>query len=556
MFADPELEKSVADKIEEAKLNGSAKLDGNGNNIELTKKGEDVIMDDKTNNETTVAKDKGNGEVELQGVPNTAHSATQKDVEVPLPEHSSTGKATTGTQKDMKVTIEEAIEDRDKAGMERSFSVVFDGFSSQEEANEFYSDIVGLQEENDALYSELEDLEESSLTFSDDELEGIADTMNQVKEFSERIMSSPEGIELAHQVINAAESMKSYSVLAEEAGHDLSDVYEAAVAYSEYADECLTQIYSNMDIQEYFSELDEDEMNAYFSGLDEVQSSVLADALENGVSMTFSELEDEVNAVYSELELETPILECFSSEEELDAYFSNLEPNEYNLVFSLLNEDETLTFSELNEALYELNQPLDEMFSEMDEEELATFSEAYGEEFTNMAFSMADDDEYVYTFSDFVDAMEETLEFSDEDAETLANNSTEIVKAADDMKATQDPELAKKVKLLAEDTKELTKEASDQGHDVEVVEKAMSEIITEADQVLVNNGIIPDSVYSEDVQVFSEYDEVEDAVYSDEDVLEEQYQYSDEEADDTRIFADTTVPTKNSTFSSCLTAKF
>jgi cell division septation protein DedD len=524
--------------------------------LALTENGGDVMIEDKKNGEVTKAVDKGNGETSLEGVPNQVKSDTQDNVLVPKPEHHNPNNfmKPDSTSPDVKVSIEEAVEDPNKAGMDRSYSVVFSGFESQEAANEFYSELVEMEDDLNAAYSDLDEMEEGNITFSETELEGVAEQMNEMREFSERIMSSQEGIDLAMNVIEGAEQVKAYSVLAAQAGHDLSEVHEAACAYSEYADNCLTKIYSEMDINEYFSQLDEEETNAYFSGLGEVEARVLANALEAGEPMTFSELEEEINAVYSELELETPMLECFSDNEEMNMWFSQLSEVEANAVYSALEENENLTFSEVNEILAQVNQPLDEMFSEMDEEELASFSEHYGEELSNMAFSMAADEEEVYTFSDFIEAVDEVTTFSDADTEVIAHNATQLDKAAADMEATGDPELAKKVKLLAESTKECSDAAMEQGHDTSIVSEACAVYSEMADKVLVANNIVPNSVYSDDVELFedsveySEDDELENAQYSE---LEENVNYSEEEP---RVFSMSTAETK--VYSNpCLTSK-
>lgn len=561
IFSDPELQKTVSDKIEEAKANGSAELKQGGEDLEMTANNGDVTIEDKKNKEVTIAKDKGNGETELEGTPNNSYADTQSNVLVPKPEHKNPSNLKTpdSTSPDVKVSIEEAIEDPEKAGMDRSYSVVFSGFESQEDANEFYSELVEMEDDLNQAYSELDEMEETTLSFSEAELEGVAENLNQMREFSERIMGSVDGIELANQVINTAEQVKAYSVLAEEAGHDMTEAYESAVAFSEYADDCLTQIYSDMDINDYFSQLDEEETNAYFSGLGEVEASVLANALEAGEPMTFSELDEEINAVYSELELETPLMECFSDEDEANEFFSQLSEVEYNALYSALEEDENLTFSEANEILAEVNQPLDEMFSEMDEDEIAVFSECYGEELANIAFSMAADEEEVYTFSDFMEVVEDSCTFSDADTAVIAHNATEIDNAAQDMTENADPELAKKVKLLADSTKEYADAALEQGHDTSVVIEACQHYSDLADQVLVANGIVPNSVYSEDVELFdqtAEYSEDDvvddDAIYSEDSTeLPENRQFSEIE---NRVFSESTSAAPAST-NSCLTSK-
>lgn len=490
-----EFKASVSDKIAEAKEKGSAELKDGENHLNFTEKDGDVVIEDKLNDcEKTKAIDEGD-QIKLEGVPETkAQSETQPDVVVPKVE--GTDKPVEGedsTLPDVKVTIEEAIVDKDKAGKDKHYSIVISGFGSQEEAQAAYSELF----EN-----------ENTLTFSDAELENVAFSATEAQETYERMVGTND-VQLAFSLLEQSEELKAYSMIAATRGLDMQDVYDAACTYSEEADELLTQVFSNMDINEFFSNLSEDEIVAYFSNLDEVEAEVLYSALNDAdETYTFSEVDDICNEVYSELELAQPIDEMFSdmTEDEVIAFFSELTDQEANVIFSALDSDETVSFSEVNEALAELNMPLTEMFSDMTEEEVKEYSETVGEDIANIAFSMAADESENYTFSDLLDVVDQVYTFSEADAEQVNSNLENIKKACDDMEKNNDPELAKKVKVLADATAEDIKKAEDAGYDAEKAKEMCQQFSEAAAKVLDANGVKPEEVNAEEVMKSIEAD--------------------------------------------------
>lgn len=469
----------IAGKIDEARQFGMAELDNGVDNLSFAEVNGDVAIEDKKNgNEVTLAKTTGEGDTKLvAAAPST--TATEKDVISPRikgedGEHLPEGES----QDDVKVSIEPAITDPEKAGMKRSFSLVFSGFDSPDQANEFYSML-----DND------ENESEENLTFSDDELQNVAFAATQANNDCERLMGTQD-LNLAYSLIDDAEQLKAYSVLAESYGHDLSDVYEAAQSYSDYAQEVINNVFSDTDVNDYFSNLDEDEANEFFSNLDDVTADVLYSALNDPEeNYTFSDVDEIADQVYSELPLEESVNETFSdaSEDEINELFSELTPSEMNVVESILDENPNATFSDLNEGLAEINTPLNEMFSDEDEAN-EFFSDASDEE-VELFSEMANDSDTVYTYSDYLDALDQYDQaYSDEKLETLANNATELDKAANDLKETKDPELAKKVKLLADETVKDAEEASDEGHDTDDVKKMCSAYSELAEDVIAYSG--------------------------------------------------------------------
>lgn len=543
-----EFKDKVSEKIEEAKANGSSEIKDDKDHLSFTESNGDVVIEDKNHgNEVTVAKEK-DGEYNLEGVPATkTQSATEPNAVSEIPEgETKPALAPNSTEDSVKVRIEEAVTDKDKAGLGKHFSLILDGFTSQDEAQQFFSDL---------------HLEEDVISFSESELQSVADNANEVKKLAERVEGTKDP-ELAHELKDKAENLKAYSILAQNAGYDMTDMIDAMSAYSDYADEALTEIYSDMDVNEYFSNMTEDQIDEYFSNLDEVSQNVLFSALDDEENYTFSEVQDAIDECYSEIELDTPINEYFSdasedevndffsdldeveqdvlfsmleeddnvtfsdfneemnaiyteaevmntpvnelfselSDDEINSYFSELNDQEMNVVYSVFDSNEDATFSDINEALELAFTPMTEVFSDMDEDDLKLYSEQVGEEVANVAFSMAMDEDENYTYSDFMDLVEYMSTYSEEDVDQLKKNADEIGKAEKDMKATDDAELAKKVKVLADATAEEAQKAEEAGVEgAKEVKECCQSYSESADAVLEKKGIDPKSVKAEDV---------------------------------------------------------
>lgn len=468
---------SVSEKIEEAKTNGQAELKTGDAHYSFACVDDRVLIEDKFNeNEVTLAYSTADGDTKLEGVP----AATAPDVQVPGNQDGKKGiLPDDSTVNDVNVTIEKTagIVDKDTAGVGKNFSLCIHGFETEEEAQQFFSDLCDDSE---------------NITFSDDELEQVAFSATEMVQLGERLNGTMD-LELAFSLKDSAESLHAYSVLAANSGVECDDLIEASQAYSEMADEAITEIYSEMPVNEFFSELDQEETTEYFSNLDEVESQVLLSALQSDENYTFSDVQEAVDQLYSDLyiedQLSQSVNEVFSemNEEELDAFFSQFSESESNTIFSVLEENEDATFSDLNDALEPLNESLDVMFSEMSEDEVDEFCNMYSDEEVDTLFSMVSDEEINYTFSDFLDYVIDNRSFSDEDLETLSSNMNEIMRAFSDMESMEDgdqkTELSKQVKVLADKTLDDCEKAEAAGHNVDDVKDKCAEVSEKAAEV-------------------------------------------------------------------------
>ena len=474
----------VANAIETALQFGDAVYSDFGEQLVFANTGDAVIIEDQLNfGEITEAFKDSNGDTHLSS--GSSESATQPNVTVPRVSGAN-GKLLKNTQPDVEDNVSNAITDSDLAGDGKNFSLTIDGFESPEEAQQFYSDIFDLEEEN-AIYSEiLDELEENSLTFSDDEVAGLSDMATKLYHDVERLQGNGD-INLAFSILEDADTVRSYSVLAANEGHVTDDVIESCNAFSEYAVEAINEAVANSSVTETFSEMDEDSVNAYFSALDDVEASVVMDVIESGdYNTTFSDVEDIVDHVYSELELETPINVMYSENPEyVDALFSNMTDQEYTQIMSALEEDPNLSFSDANGILEDLYTPMNVLYSDMDEYDL----QAAADNMTTAEFRLfsdcvtADDVEDTLTFSEYLDAVEELRDFSDNDALTLADNATELFSAYDVMMETGDVDLAEELHHYSMATLEDAERAFSAGHEVEDVIEACLQFADAAEEV-------------------------------------------------------------------------
>jgi len=531
--ADPKLADQVADKIEEAKKNGSATLDDGTNKLNFAEVNGDVVIEDKTNGEVTVAKDGEGGTSHLEAL-TKSQSATEPDVIVPqpagetkpvLPEDS--------TLPNVIVDIEPAITDNEKAGVDQHFSLTFKGFESEEDAQRFYS----------------ENFEET-LTFSEEEVENMTYSANELNGLYERMLGT-EDASLAFSVIEQADQLRAYSVLAEGYGHDMSDVIEMCNVYSDEAEDMLYSLVADTDVNEYFSELDENEINAYFSDLDPYTAEVLYSALESGEPMTFSEVEEAAEELKEEAALGEEMGEAIKdmSDEEMDAVFSELTDQELDVMYSILEENPNATFSDINEAFETLYTPLTEMFSDLTDEEFAEATASYSDEEMQILDAMFSDEDENYTYSDFLELTESQNTFSEDDVETLAQNATELTAAADDLAQCGDPHLAAKVMVVADKVADQAYSAIEAGHDAQCIIEACQQFSDEAAAVLEENGIDPASVDENNTNIYGELEELDangDGVLTPAELAEatqaecDGATYSDNnDGDGTRFFADT-----------------
>jgi len=469
---------SINDCIQEALVNGQAVYSDEGEQLYFASVDGNVIVEDKKNgNEVTVATPESDGSTTLTPAVPTK-SATQPNAVVPRVTGKD-GEKLAGTAPDVSISIKPAITDKDKAGVEKNFSVSFDGFQSEEEAREFSESLEDMAMENE-MYSELE---ESSLTFSDEEVENAAYSANELQMNVERLAGT-DNLELAYDIMDQANQLRSYSTLAGSVGHDMDDVIEMCNTYSEFADERASEIIANMSVNEYFSNFDEDDLNAYFSGLDEVEAEVLYSALEEGDdTITFSDVQDAIDATYEEAQLNTPMQAVFSEmeEDEVNEIFSDLTEVEYDVLSGALDENPNLTFSEANEILSEVNMPLNEMFSDYSEEDFNEMFSEMSDDEVEVFCDMLDDENA--TYSDYIETVDEMMSFSDDDCEILANNANQIYSAYEDLVNSPDYELAEQVEYYSEKTLEDCAKAEANGHDVTDVTKLCMESSSAAKEI-------------------------------------------------------------------------
>lgn len=470
----------------------SCEIDGAQYNFADCGDGSCVIEDKSNKNELTLAKENAKGETILTGV-NPAvksDSPTLKDVVSPRTAgEDSKGNLPAGsTQSDIDVTVEKTagIVDAEKAGvgkaLQSNFSLCIHGFDTEEEANEFFS--------------EIQDMAENNICFSDDELEQIAFSATELKNDVERLMGT-EDLQLAYSIAERAEELRAYSILAENAGHDTSDLIEACNEYSEYADDMIEGIFSDMDVNEYFSELTEDEINEYFSELDEVTADVLYSALtDEEENYTFSDVQDICDVIYSEIaeqdELSQSVQEAFSefSEDEVNEYFSQFNEVEQDAIFSVLDEDENATFSDLNDALAEVNVDLNEMFSDASEDEINEFCENFSEDELDVLQTMMSDEDTNYMYSDFMSYVLDNRTFSDDDLFIFAENMNQLYSAVEDM-TSEDTDLAGSILYFSQQMAEISDSMTEQGHDMSDVNEKLISFSEKAAENLDKAGVDP-----------------------------------------------------------------
>jgi len=455
---------SINDCIQEALLNGQSTYSEYGEQLYFAAVDGSVVIEDKKNgNEVTVAAPAGDGSTTLTVGQPTA-SATQPNAIVPRVKGKDGQHIETHEDVNSPITV--GITNTEKAGVGKNFSLTFDGFESEDEVREFSDSLDELVEENEMYSDALEELTENSLTFSDEEVENLAYSATELQHGVERLAGTQD-INLAFSLLEDIDQVRSYAVLAQGQGHDVSDVIEACNAYSEYINDSFDEIIANTPVNDYFSELDEDELNEYFSNLDEVEAQVLYSALtDDDENYTFSDVQEAINETYSDLVMESPVNDVFSEmdEDEINDLFSDLTESEMNVVFSVLDEDEDASFSDINEALEVANTPLNEMFSDMSEDELNEYFSDFTDDEVEVFSDMVEDGNY--TFSEFSDVIEEMRDFSDEDCEVLASNANAIFSAYEDLIKSPSLDLAEQVAYYSEKTLEDCARAENCGHDV------------------------------------------------------------------------------------------
>lgn len=477
-----EFSDQVYDKVQEAFSNGNSDLSIEGEQYAFADCGDgNCVIEQKSNKEVTMAKSGDKGELNLTGVAPSS-TPTQKDVVSTVDKTSgSDGKTddkglTPGsTEPSVDVTVEKTSGSNGKTDV-KGFSLCINGFDTPEDAQEFYSNL------SDEL--------DSNLSFSDDELDNISFSATELNKDYERLIGTQD-LELAFSVKDTAEQLKAYSVLADAVGNDTKGLYNQCSIYSDYADDVINDIFSNMDVNEYFSNLNEDEINEYFSNLDEVTSNVLMSALQDPEdNYTFSEIDEITNEVYSELNEQEELSQSFSelvgdlSEEEQDQFFSQFNDEELNTIYSLIEENENISFSEINDALSDISIPVTELFSESTDDEVDEFCNNFSDDELNILCEMINDPESNYMYSDFISLVNENREFSEDDLQILAENATQIFSAVDDMLADPTYELAEQIYDNSDQLYSDALNADNNGFDVDSVIEAAKVFAEKAAEVM------------------------------------------------------------------------
>lgn len=533
--ADGNFTKIISGKINEARINGIATYSDAEFDLVFADVDGDVVIEDKKNNEITEATvDPKTGEAKLEC---KAQSATEPDVVVPRVkgEDGNGVEAPNSTLPNVDSPITVGIVDSDKAGQGKHFSVVYDGFTSEEEAREFSESI-----------AELANMDDEVFTFSSEELAEVVSCMSDAEELLDKVVRYSYQDD-ANELSDVAQSLYSYALMAEQMGHDTDDMQERCLLYSDVADEATYNNEMSMSVTEVFSNMEEDEITEFFSTVDEDVADVIYSALEIEANsdevVTFSDVNE---AVRINDEMSQDITTMFSdcTEDDVVEFFSNIDQGAAVVISNILDSGESVTFSEVNEELQLLDEPLTSVFSEYSEEDMTEYLAQFSEGELNLIeqiFSQAEEDE-TYTYSDYLQELDQyqtqQLMFSDEELSEVVNNANELEKASKDLqKSPKDAELAKKVKLLADDTLQKAEVAEEAGHNVDVVKKMCAQYSEQSAKILDDKGVV---VPSEPGKVLT-------------DVTKDSKRETVPEAVEESGKCPTTTGEKTNTFSSCLT---
>lgn len=472
--ADASFVDAISDKIQEARENGTATFSDGTFDLVFAEVDGDVAIEDRLASEVTmVSKDPETGE-------DSMYSATEPDVDSPRSkgEDGKGNEKPSSTLPDVNSPDDVGITDKDKAGKDKHYSVSFDGFDSLDDATEFRDQI---------------------LTFSEDELQAVANNAAELDNLAAQVIAYSD-LEDALTLSEACDEIRNYCVMAEQmAGHDTTDLINNVNYYSEVADAVISKHQMNESVTEFFSDFTEDELTDYFSDLDEDVVDMLFSAMdyeeETGDVVTFSDVND---ALQNQYEMEEPISTVFSdmTEDDLTEFFSDLTQAEAVVMGNALENADSVSFSDVNEELVNLNEPLVSVFSDYTEDELNEYLSQFSDNEQELAvdiFSEAMNDETI-TYSDFLEEMDnyaiQQMTFSDEDVEAVADNATEIKKAGEVLeKNPNDVELAKKVKVLADKTIEDAEEAEEAGHDTGEVKKMCAEYSELCGEICKKHGV-------------------------------------------------------------------
>lgn len=486
--ADGTFSNAIAEKINEARVNGTATYSDGVFDLAFAEVDGGVVIEDKINNQVTYSYTAEDGSTKLEF--DQSFSATEPDVDAKRSkgEDGKGNETPDSTLPDVDSPITVGITDKDKAGQGKHFSLTFNGFESEEEAREFSEYI-----------NELIEAQDEVLTFSDDELAETVECMSDTEELLDKVARYGY-VDDAEQLMEEAQSFYSYALMAEQYGHDTDAMQERCAVYADVANDALYNAEMSQSVSAVFSEMDEDDVSAFFSELDEEAANAIYSAIdyesETGETITFSDL-NEILAEQNELNQDFTSIFSDMSEDEVVNFFSEIDPAASVVISDALYSDETITFSELNKELSLLDQPLTAVFSDYSEDDMAEYMNAFSEGEQNLIegiFSDALENENI-TYSDYLLMLDQyqtqQMMFSDEDVAAVAENANQLEKASKDLEENpKDTELAKKVKVLADQTLEDAEKAEEAGHDMEDVKKMCAQYSEAAAKCLDDNGVV------------------------------------------------------------------
>ena len=455
-----EFKDAVLEAVNEAREGRDNELNNGEDHLVFQGTGDgDVIISDQNTGELTAASEGPDGTLDLENVSDDVHETEDEDGN-------------------------------------RKFSVVWD-FDTEDEARMFS-----------------ERLHLGTFTFSEEEVNSVADVIDRIEDKYHKMENTGDA-ELADEILDDAEEVKSYSNLARSvAGYDTDEFIEKCNFFSAAAEDMIFNNLMDYSVTRYFSELSEEEAEEVLENMDDDQKEALEDIVEHedetGDTVTFSDYLGYVD------ELRSPM------NQDITAFFSDLIDNgEFEEFCSQFSDDElealqpyfdasdngyTVTFSDLNDALEEVNtRSICRLFSDdMSDEEVDDFEENATEDQKELR-DAAIDEELNGGDVNFSDVTR-VLFFSEEDAEEAVSNANEIVRGAEALSEDPDEDLAKEVKVLADNTLDDLSVAHAAGYDVEEQMNNMKDVSDYASNIL--DTTPDDDDYDDDDD--DDYDEDDD----------------------------------------------
>lgn len=262
MFSDPEFEQKVNEKVDEAKENGSATLEEDGEKLQFADAGNgEVIVEDKNNDEATVISDTEDGEREIHELPSEdtkTESDTQPDVKTEVVEGKD-GDHVTDTVPEIKVEVSTGVNDSEKAGL-KAYSLVFSNVDATKAAKytKAFSDAIEsilVTDEVGDIAEHQKDTEEAmkeqgeragkladtpcpEKTFTDEDVDEATEIINDAKQLQNDVDEVKESKD-AEKIESCKKMSKSILSRANKLfskGHDVSSLMSQVLTFSEELD--------------------------------------------------------------------------------------------------------------------------------------------------------------------------------------------------------------------------------------------------------------------------------------------------------------------------------